>query len=99
MPLRAPRISHSVPEGASIAIDGTVRGVTPLRVSLDAGAHTVQITSGSVTRTIPITIEAGGVVSQYVELAAAPGDDGWTIGNRDQIHLGAQVALDGVSEA
>jgi eukaryotic-like serine/threonine-protein kinase len=87
---------NSVPEGASITIDGTVRGVTPLRVSLDAGAHTVQITSGSVTRTIPLTIEAGGVVSQYVELAAAPA----TAGGRLEIGSdpsGAQVALDGVS--
>jgi PEGA domain len=87
---------NSVPEGASISIDGTVRGVTPLRVSLDAGAHSVQITSGSVTRTIPITIEAGGVVSQYVELAAAPA----TTGGRLEIGSdpsGAQVALDGVS--
>ena len=87
---------NSVPEGASITIDGTVRGVTPLRVSLAAGAHTVQITSGSVTRSIPITIEAGGVVSQYVELAAAPA----TTGGRLEIGSdpsGAQVALDGVS--
>ena len=85
----------SVPEGAEITIDGTARGVTPLRVSLAAGAHTVQITSGSITRTIPMTVEAGGVVSQYVELAAAPA----AAGGRLEIGSdppGAQVALDGV---
>jgi hypothetical protein len=87
---------NSVPEGASITIDGTLRGVTPLRVSLPPGAHTVQITSASVTRTLPITVTAGNVVSQYVELAATPS----TTGGRLEIGSdppGAQVALDGVT--
>jgi eukaryotic-like serine/threonine-protein kinase len=86
----------SVPDGASITIDGTVRGVTPLRVALAAGSHTVQITSGSVSRTLPITVEPGAVVSQYVELATAPP----TTGGRLEIGSdppGAQIALDGVS--
>jgi hypothetical protein len=88
---------NSVPEGALITIDGTDRGVTPLRLSLAAGAHAVQITSGAVSRTIPITIEPGGVVSQYVELAVAPP----TTGGRLEIGSdppGAQVALDGVTK-
>jgi hypothetical protein len=86
---------RSLPDGASITIDGTVRGVTPLRVSLAAGSHTVQITSGAVSRTLPITIEPGGVVSQYVELAALEGTGGrLEIGSDPP---GAQVALDGVS--
>ena len=86
----------SVPDGASISIDGTVRGITPLRVSLSAGMHNVQITSGSVSRTLPITIEPGVVVSQYVELAVPQA----TAGGRLEIGSdppGAQVALDGVS--
>jgi hypothetical protein len=86
----------SVPDGASISIDGTVRGITPLRVSLAAGTHNVQITSGSVSRTLPITIEPGVVVSQYVELAVPQA----TAGGRLEIGSdppGAQVALDGVS--
>jgi eukaryotic-like serine/threonine-protein kinase len=87
----------SVPDGASISIDGTPRGVTPLRVSLAAGAHSVQITSGSVSRTLPITIEPGVLVSQYVELAAPQAT---TTGGRLEIasdQAGAQVSLDGVS--
>lgn len=86
----------SVPEGASITIDGTARGVTPLRVSLPAGAHTVEITSGSTTRTIPITIEPGGVVSQYVELAAASAATGGRLEIASE-PPGAQVSLDGVA--
>ena len=89
-------VFSSLPEGASIAIDGTARGVTPLRVSLPAGTYSVQITSGSVSRTLPVTIEPGGVVSQYIELAGAQP----TLGGRVEIGSeppGAQVVLDGVS--
>ena len=89
----------SVPDGASITIDGTVRGVTPLRVSLAPGTYNVQITSGSTSRTLPITVEAGSVVSQYVELAAATATV--TMGGRLEIGSdppGAHVALDGVSK-
>ena len=88
-------VFNSVPEGASIAIDGTPRGVTPLRVSLPVGAHSVEITSGAVSRQLPITIEPGSVVSQYVEFAAAP----VTLGGRLEIGSdppGAQVTLDGI---
>ena len=87
----------SLPDGASIAIDGKPRGVTPLRLSLAPGNYNVQITSGSISRTLPITIEANGVVSQYVELAAAAPATGGRldIGSEPS---GAQVALDGVSK-
>ena len=87
----------SLPDGASITIDGTLRGVTPLRVSLAPGTHNVEITSGATSRTLPITVEAGSVVSQYVELATAT----VTTGGRLEIGSdvpGAQVALDGVSK-
>ena len=86
---------NSVPEGASIAIDGISRGTTPIRVSLAAGSHVVEITSGSVSRTLPITVEAGAVVSQYVELAVAPP----TQGGRVEVGSeppGAEVRIDGV---
>ena len=87
----------SVPDGASITIDGATRGVTPLRVQLPAGTHSVQITSGPMSRTLPITVESGGVVSQYVELAAAQAATGGRleIGSEPP---GALVALDGISK-
>src|SRR5688572_15458623 len=104
VPARAERLSplvegtaviNSVPEGASIAIDGTPRGVTPLRVSLSPGSHSVQITSGAVSRILPLTVEPGAVISQYVELATAP----VTTGGRLEIGSdppGAAVAIDSV---
>jgi hypothetical protein len=87
----------SLPDGASITIDGTLRGVTPLRVSLAPGTHNVEITSGQTSRTLPITVEAGSVVSQYVELAVA------TVATGGRLEIGsdvpgAQVALDGASK-
>ena len=87
----------SVPDGASITIDGTTRGVTPLRVALPAGTYSVQITSGQVSRTLPITVETGSVVSQYIELAPARAE---TVGRLEigSEPPGALVALDGISK-
>ena len=88
-------IINSLPSGASITIDDVARGTTPLRVSLAAGPHSVQITSGSTSRTLPITVEAGSVVSQYLEFAVAPP----TLGGRLEIGSeppGAGVRVDGV---
>jgi PEGA domain len=87
----------SLPEGASITIDGVARGTTPLRVSLAPGSHSVQITSGSASRTLPVTVEAGNVVSQYVELAVVPP----VLGGRLEIGSepsGAEVRVDGVAK-
>jgi len=88
---------QSVPDGSSVAIDGAPRGVTPLRLSLPAGTHTVTLTNGAARRNLSITVVAGGTVSQYVELAgAAP-----LAGGRLEIGsepAGAQVALDGIAK-
>jgi hypothetical protein len=88
-------IFNSVPEGASITIDGVSRGNTPVQVSLAPGTYTVQIVSGSATKTLPITVQAGAVSSQYVEFAAAPAPQGGRleIGSDPS---GANVRIDGV---
>ena len=52
----------SLPIGATIVIDGVPRGTTPVKLSLAAGQHTATITSGNVSRTLPITVDAGAVV-------------------------------------
>jgi hypothetical protein len=59
----------SQPSGAQASIDGTVRGATPLTVSLPAGRHTLRLTApGADARSVPLTIPAGGQVSQHIEL-------------------------------
>jgi hypothetical protein len=86
-------IFNSVPEGAAITIDGVARGVTPVRVSLAPGAHTVEIVSGSTTKTLPITVEAGNVISQYIEFATLSQGGRLDIGSDP---VGAEVRVDGV---
>src|SRR5687768_12981635 len=87
---------QSVPEGSSVAIDGSVRGATPLRLSLSAGAHSVTITNGSTSRTFPVIVTAGGVTSQYVELATPPSQLGGQL-EIESVPPGAQVEIDGVA--
>jgi len=63
---------ESQPAGLAVRIDGTSRGVTPLKTALSPGQHQVEIETGAQPRVIPITITAGGQVSQYIEAPAAP---------------------------
>jgi hypothetical protein len=58
------------PDGADALVDGVLRGTTPLVLALEPGAHTLELRGGGGDpRTIPITINAGMKVSQYVELS------------------------------
>jgi hypothetical protein len=59
------------PDGADVSIDGTPRGKAPLKIALTAGSHQLEVHHGSRTRSMPLSVEAGALVSQYVELAPA----------------------------
>jgi hypothetical protein len=61
----------SVPDGAVVVIDGEARGVTPFKVELSAGTHSLQLRKDGRTRTIPVILTAGVQASQYVELGSA----------------------------
>jgi hypothetical protein len=83
----------SNPSEADVTIDGVMRGKTPLKISLAAGTYQMQVQQGTRTRTVPLTVEGGMVMSQYVELAeAAP-----TVGRLDisADRPGAHVSIDG----
>lgn len=84
----------SRPSGAEVVIDGVARGKTPIKLSLPVGDHTLEIRGEAGTRSLPLTIEAGVLVSQYVELVAAPDQ---ATGRLDisSDPPGAQVRLDG----
>lgn len=87
----------SQPTGADVLIDGQLRGKTPLKLALPVGTHTLEIRSDVGSRSLPLTIEAGVVVSQYVELQSTPG----ALTGRLEIVSdppGAQVSLDGVAK-
>jgi serine/threonine-protein kinase len=51
-------------------IDGIVRGVTPLRLVLPVGEHTLDLQNGTAVRSVPLVIEAGTIASHYIDLAA-----------------------------
>jgi serine/threonine protein kinase len=59
------------PTGAQAFIDGRPQGVTPITVTLPAGAHKLELRGSGEPRAIPVTIAAGKELAQYVELPKA----------------------------
>jgi serine/threonine-protein kinase len=57
----------SQPAGAEIVIDGEPRGVTPSSLSIVAGQHIVDVTSGRMKSTLPLTVAAGTTSRQHIE--------------------------------
>lgn len=85
----------SRPSGAEVIVDGVVRGKTPLKLSLPVGDHALEIRGEAGRRTIPLTIEVGVLVSQYVELIAMPNQATGRL-EVSSDPPGAEVRLDGV---
>lgn len=88
---------ESLPAGADVVVDGEVRGQTPLKLTLPVGRHSLEFRRDGVTRTLPLTIESGMLVSQYVELNAPVAT---AVGGLEIVSdpPGAQVSLDGVAK-
>jgi hypothetical protein len=85
---------ESRPAAASVVVDGRSRGVTPITLTLSAGAHVLEIRSGGEPRVIPLTIKAGAQLSQYIELQAAAMPSTGQLQIRTQ-PSGARVSIDG----
>jgi hypothetical protein len=81
------------PAGISVVIDGTSRGVTPLNVELPPGEHVLELVTGSENRRVPVTITAGGQVSQFFELRTAAAEYGELMVRTDR--PGVSVTVDG----
>ncbi len=81
------------PSGASVDIDGQPRGMTPLSIDLSPGRHTLKLANEGNIRSMPITIVAGGQVSQLIELPRAASLLGELQVRTDP--AGAQVTVDG----
>ena len=86
----------SRPEGAQVAVDSIPRGVTPLKLTLPVGDHTLELQNGSATRSIPLAIQAGVVISQYIDLA--PAGSPAAVGRLEITSdpPGARVTVDGI---
>jgi hypothetical protein len=59
------------PARAAVVVDGEPRGVTPVSIELAPGDHVVELTTETGVRRIPVTIQAGSQLSQYLELPQA----------------------------
>jgi len=81
------------PTGAQVVVDGRQRGVTPLNLTLGAGAHVIELSGAGEPRSIPVTIVGGTQASQYVELRQG------AVFGQLQVRtspVGARITLDGV---
>src|SRR5688572_10676220 len=82
------------PAGIAVFVDGQPHGVTPLGVELPPGEHVVELRTETERRRIPITLTAGGQVSQYFEFArSSTAPTGELLVRTDPI--GAAVTVDG----
>ena len=81
------------PPGAAVLIDGINRGLTPLNLSLTAGAHMLVVQANGESRTIPITIAAGAQVSQFLEMPKAASAMGQLQVRSEP--AGARISVDG----
>lgn len=85
-------IVQSNPAGVQVFVDGIDRGMTPARLSVEAGSHILELRGRGVPRVIPLQVAAGAQVSQYLEFADTP-----TTG-RLQVQSdppGAKISIDG----
>ncbi len=83
------------PAGIAVFVDGQPHGVTPLGVELPAGEHVIELRTDTERRRIPITLTAGGQVSQYFEFARTGATGAGELLVRTE-PLGAAVTVDGI---
>jgi hypothetical protein len=86
-------VINSNPEGAAVIVDGEARGKTPMKLSLSAGPHKVELLADGATRLVPITITPGAETSQYIELPKVVSETGQLVVRTEP--SGAQVSVDG----
>jgi hypothetical protein len=85
-------VVESQPPGLSVKIDGRVRGTTPVKLSLAPGHYQLELETGGQPRVVPITITAGGQVSQYIDAPAVPATGRLQVTSEP---AGATVLVDG----
>ena len=58
----------TTPDGATVFVDGVNRGNTPVKLSLAAGEHVLELVTQGERRRVPVTLTAGGQISHYFDL-------------------------------
>jgi hypothetical protein len=85
----------SGPRGAEVLIDGKVEGLTPVKVSVSPGQHSLEVRSGTVTRMSTLDVQSGTLLSHHVEFAPETKPMGRLEVASEP--AGARVTIDGVS--
>jgi PEGA domain len=95
-PAQGTLMIDSQPAGAQVSVDGAKRGVTPLKLPLRAGEHSVELRNATATRAMRVTVPENGIASHYIELAAAE-PPAASVGRLEVTSdpAGARVTLDG----
>jgi hypothetical protein len=84
------------PAGVDVLINGELRGVSPLSLSLAAGNQTLTLRQGAEERVVPLALVAGAEVTHHIEFAA-PAAAVPVVGALSVVTdpPGAQVEIDG----
>jgi hypothetical protein len=85
-------IVQSNPAGVEVFVDGQSRGMTPSRLSLQAGSHILELRGNGVPRVIPFELQAGGQVDKYLEFRDTPLTGELVVHSQP---AGAKVLIDG----
>ncbi len=91
-PAQGTLVVHTNPSGVAVFVDGVEHGATPARVMLAPGSHILELRGSGVPRVIPLSVNAGAEVSQYLEFAEAPATGELAIQSDPP---GAKVLVDG----
>ncbi len=73
-------------------IDGKHAGQTPLSLSLPVGMHVAELRSGTTSRRMSLSVEAGKIATQHVDFGGVAATGELQVSSEP---AGAQVAIDG----
>ena len=96
-PVTSGRLSIATsPAGVSVLVDNQAKGVTPVDLTVAPGVHSVELRGDGEPRRLSVRVDAGAVVSQYLELpTSAPALGGLLVKSDPP---GARVSIDGIAQ-
>ncbi|MCC7418144.1 MAG: PEGA domain-containing protein [Acidobacteria bacterium] len=95
VPKEGTLVVNTTPPGARLFVDGVDRGTTPQTLTLNAGTHSMEVRGDGAPRAMPITVAAGGQVTQFIDLPKGPATLGDLQVKTDP--QGARITVDGVA--
>jgi hypothetical protein len=60
----------SEPVGATVRVDSVDQGVTPLKISVPPGQHTLEVSLGPTKRVEALSVDAGAIIVQHYDFGA-----------------------------